>query len=264
MNRDQVFRDPHNQIVDFAFDANVVRVFPDMIRRSVPGYEVVVPMSGLLVARELQKCTSRRIYDLGCSLGATTLAVLRALDGVTGAGEDSAGAANDAAHGSEHGTAHGSANIVAVDNSAPMIEQARSLVTDPRVSFVTADVIELEFEPCAGVLLNYLLQFISPELRLQLLSRIRAQLDPRGLLVVSEKIRFADPADQAYHDAAHRDFKLANGYSELEVSQKRNALEKVMIVDTEEQHLERFAAAGFSFAQKWFQCLNWASFLVRV
>ena len=54
MKRDQVFRDPQQQIVDFVFDEKVAAAFTDMIRRSVPGYEVVVPMTGLLAAGQLE------------------------------------------------------------------------------------------------------------------------------------------------------------------------------------------------------------------
>ena len=56
----------------FRFDEQVVKVFPDMITRSVPGYELVVPMIGMLARRYAQP--GSRIYDLGCSLGAATLA----------------------------------------------------------------------------------------------------------------------------------------------------------------------------------------------
>lgn len=237
--RDRVFRDPRNQIVDFVFDDEVAEVFPDMIRRSVPGYETIIPITGLLAARHLHELPMDhpRVYDLGCSLGATTLAVLRQL-------------------------ADKPAVIVGVDSASPMIERARTLVRDDRVSFLQADIRELEFEPAGVVLLNFVLQFISPDERAALLKRIHGCLVPHGLLVVSEKIRFDDPAEQNFYEAAHLDFKRANGYSELEIAQKRTALENVMIIDSEEQHRERFARAGFRRTDKWFQCLNWVSYLV--
>ena len=238
MKRDEVFRDPQQQIVDFVFDETVAAAFTDMIRRSVPGYEVVVPMTGLLAARALRHCASQVVYDLGCSLGATTLAVLRA------SGDESV-------------------QINAIDNSPAMLERATELISDDRVNFVEADIAKLEFEPCAVVLMNWVAQFLSPATRLEVLQRIRQQLDPNGLLIVSEKIRFTNPEEQTYCEQAHLDFKRANGYSELEISQKRVALENVMIIDSEAEHTERFHAAGFGSVQKWFQCLNWASFLVR-
>jgi tRNA (cmo5U34)-methyltransferase len=236
--RDQVFRDPQNQIVDFAFDEAVADVFPDMIRRSVPGYETVIPITGLLAARHLRQTPGApaRGYDLGCSLGATTLALLQQL------GETSC-------------------EIIAVDNAPSMIERAQNRITDARVRFVCEDVRDLNLQPAGVIVLNYVLQFLPPDDRLALLRRIRQSLVPAGLLILSEKIRFDDPVDDAFYDAAHLDYKRANGYSELEISQKRTALENVMISDTESIHRARFRAAGFSRVRVWYRCLNWASFL---
>ena len=237
--RDQVFRDPQQQIVDFVFDDKVADVFPDMIRRSVPGYETVIPVTGLLAARHLQKSPGipARAYDLGCSLGATTLALLRQL-----ADED--------------------CQVVAVDNSPSMIERARANIQDARVNFVCADIRAMEFAPAGVIIMNYVLQFLPPDDRTGLLRRLREALAPRGLLILSEKIRFDDPEEEAFYQAAHLDYKRANGYSDLEISQKRTALENVMITDTEAAHRARFQQAGFSRVRQWYRCLNWTSFLV--
>ena len=227
--RDRLFDTPR-QLVDFAFDETVAAVFPDMIRRSVPGYETVVALTGLLAARHLGK--GGRCYDLGCSLGASTLAVLRAM-----------------------GTAP--SEIVAVDSSAAMLEKARRLPGfDERVEWVEADVREIPIDRAQVVILNYVLQFLPPEDRLPLLRRIRAGMSRDGVVIVSEKLAAGE-----YFDGLHVDFKRANGYSELEVSQKRAALENVMRIDPEDTHLARFREAGFHDARVWFRCLNWASFV---
>jgi tRNA (cmo5U34)-methyltransferase len=241
MSKDQVFSEPRSQIVDFAFDETVASVFPDMIRRSVPGYELVVPMTGLLAARSLRDSASNRAYDLGCSLGATTLAILKSLEAL--------------------GVTKPDLQIIAVDSSAAMLEQARSRVTDPRVNFVEADVRALSIEEAGAVTMNWVLQFLPPEARAEVLATIRAGLSDDGLLLLSEKVRSDDPDIEGFNDAAHLDFKRANGYSELEISQKRSALEQVMITDTIEVHRARLQAAGFSRVQVWYQCLNWASFV---
>jgi tRNA (cmo5U34)-methyltransferase len=238
--KDQVYRNARGHIVDFAFDEAVAAVFPDMIRRSVPGYETVIPVTGLLAARELRAAgrTPPRAYDLGCSLGATSLAMLRQLGDAW-------------------------CEVTAVDSAPAMIERARTLVSDTRLQFVCADIRSLALEPCQVVVLNYVLQFLPPADRPAMLERIRAAVAPDGLLILSEKIRFDDPDIQRDFDAAHLDFKRANGYSELEISQKRTALENVMIIDTEEQHRQRLRAAGFTRVRKWYQCLNWVSFEAR-
>ncbi|MCZ6853000.1 MAG: carboxy-S-adenosyl-L-methionine synthase CmoA [Gammaproteobacteria bacterium] len=233
--QDRVFSKPGEHIVDFVFDDTVADVFPDMIRRSVPGYETVIPITGLIAVQHVKP--GSRVYDLGCSLGATTLAVLRQL--------------NDTP-----------CDIIAVDNAPAMIARARELVTDTRVEFLEADVVDLEMENASVVLLNYVLQFISVDDRLTLLSKIQRSLLPDGRLILSEKIRFEDSGMQSYYDALHLQYKRANGYSELEIAQKRSALENVMIVDSVDTHLARFEEAGFSDADVWFRCLNWASFLV--
>ena len=241
MTKDQVFSEPRPQIVDFSFDEAVADVFPDMIRRSVPGYELVVPMTGLLAARHVLQHPEPLIYDLGCSLGATALAILHALDAL--AVEDPG------------------LRIRAVDNAPAMLQRARTIVADPRVAFIEADVRHLKPDFCHVVTVNWVMQFLPPAERTDVLARIRDSLDPGGLLIISEKVHFDDPAADTFNKAVHLDFKRANGYSELEISQKRSALEQVMITDTIAEHLARLRAAGFQDAKLWFQCLNWASFM---
>ena len=227
--RDRLFAE-RKQLVDFAFDEAVAEVFPDMIRRSVPGYETVVALTGLLAARHLGN--GGRCYDLGCSLGASTLAVLHAM-GTT------------------------PCEIVAVDSSAAMLDRARRVAElDDRVVWEQADLREAEVDRAQVVILNYVLQFLPPEDRLPLLRRIRAGLSDGGVLIVSEKLAAGD-----YFDGLHLDFKRANGYSGLEVSQKRAALENVMRIDSEDTHFARFRDAGYVAARVWFRCLNWASFV---
>jgi tRNA (cmo5U34)-methyltransferase len=237
MSRDRVFHDPQAQIVDFVFDERVVAVFPDMIRRSVPGYETVVPLTGLLAARYARPGT--RCYDLGCSLGATSLAIARQLD--------RAGVAD--------------CPVIGVDNSPAMLAEANRQLHDvARLRWIEADVLDLDFEPCSVVVMNYTLQFVPPDARTALLRRIHDALVPEGVLLLSEKTRFADDELQATFSELHLDFKRANGYSELEISRKRQALENVMVPDTAETHHARLDAAGFRCSAQWFGCLNWASF----
>lgn len=234
MNRDRVFRDPLNQIVDFTFDDRVADVFEDMIRRSVPGYEVVVPMSGLIAARCAKP--DQRCYDLGCSLGATALAIRRQLT------------APDV-------------TVVAVDNSEAMLARARTLINEP-IEWRLGDIRDTDLTNASAVVMNWTLQFLDPDDRLPLMSRIHQALSCDGVLIVSEKIRSSDANEQARFEQLHLAFKAANGYSDLEIAQKRTALENVLLPDTVDDHRRRFFEAGFSRADLWFQCLNWVSFIV--
>ena len=236
--RDELFARPCESLAPFRFDDAVARVFPDMVSRSVPCYRQLVELTGLVGARFLRPGT--RAYDLGCSLGAVTLALL--------------GRMSD-----EH------CEIVAVDKSPAMLfALAQTLREVPRrrvVWPVCADLGGVRIENASLVVLNLTLQFIPPDQRLDLLRRIRAGLAPGGALILSEKVCSPDPAEQELLTRLHEDFKRANGYSELEISQKRAALERVLVPETPEQHLRRLDLAGFRHTTRWFQCLNFVSLL---
>ena len=228
----------HSEAVGaFQFDRSVAAVFPDMIRRSVPGYQTMLTGSGELAARYHQP--NSRLYDLGCSLGAVALTLRRHLPEDCGC------------------------EIIAVDNSAAMLERAREYVDAYRSSIPITlrceDVRDTPIEDASVVVMNFTLQFVPPEERLPLLARIHAGLRPGGVFILSEKIHFDDPVAQEAVEHLHLQFKRANGYSELEISQKRAALENVLVTDTLKTHLDRLAQAGFRHATPWFQAYNFIS-----
>ena len=235
-DKDRIYAKPQDMIVDFCFDEQVAAVFPDMIRRSVPGYDTIIPLLGLFAERFVQ--ANSTIYDLGCSLGAATLAMRRYI--------------------SQPGC-----EIIAVDNAEAMVTQCRAnLAREPSAVAVTvqcADIREVEFVTASLVVINFTLQFIEPAQRQTLLNKIYQGMRPGGALVIADKIVFAQTAQQQFEESLHLGFKKANGYSELEISQKRTALEKVLIPDTLETHLQRLHQAGFDQAYPWFQCFNFAA-----
>lgn len=236
--RDSLYVTRHEPIGAFTFDEVVADVFADMIRRSVPGYSLILAMIGLLVERYAQ--AGSQCYDLGCSLGAATLAMRR--------------------HIQQPGC-----RIVAVDNSGPMVERCRQNIaadgTGTPVEVICADIRDVAIERASVVVLNFTLQFIAPPDRLAVLKQIYKGLLPDGVLILSEKITFTAPELQTLFTEMHETFKRANGYSDLEISQKRTALENVLIPDTLEQHQKRLHEAGFQTSQLWFQCFNFASLL---
>ncbi len=223
-------------IVDFKFDERVASVFPDMIRRSVPGYEEIISMIALFSAEFVQPDSN--CYDLGCSLGASTLAM-------------------------RHHIAQPGCRIVAVDNSEAMLHQCRENIaatsTPTPVDLICADIRDVEISNASLVVLNFTLQFIAPDERDQLIKTIANGLRPGGVLIVSEKVIFDDPKEQALMERMHIAFKRANGYSDLEISQKRASLEQVLIPETIDSHLKRFERCGLSSAQLWHKCFNFTS-----
>lgn len=235
-NRDTLFSAPIARLGDWTFDERVAEVFPDMIQRSVPGYSNIISMIGMLAERFVQP--DSRVYDLGCSLGAATLSVRRNIQ-VPGC------------------------QIIAVDNSPAMVERCRrhldAFRADTPVEVIEADIRQIPIEDASLVVLNFTLQFLAPEERQQLLNTIFQGLRPGGALVLSEKFSFADADVGELLFNMHHDFKRANGYSELEISQKRSMLENVMLTDSVETHKQRLHTAGFQHAELWFQCFNFGS-----
>jgi tRNA (cmo5U34)-methyltransferase len=109
------------------------------------------------------------------------------------------------------------------------------------------------------VVLNFTLQFIAPEKRSELIQRIQAGLKPGGILIISEKIVFPDASlNELFIDMYHG-FKETMGYSKLEISRKRAALENVLVPETLDTHRQRLQQAGFDSVDVWFQCFNFAS-----
>ena len=145
-----------------------------------------------------------------------------------------------------------------------MIEGAQRAITDSRAEFRLQDIRDTDVSGADVVVLNLVLQFLEPEERLPLLRSIKTQMQTTGLLIVSEKVRHDDPAEHTYYDELHLAWKKANGYSDLEIAQKRSALENVMKIDTEADHETRFRAAGFNQIRQWYRCMNWASFFVQL
>ena len=237
-NQDQVYATPQSMIVDFAFDETVAKVFPDMIRRSVPGYETIIALTGLLAEQYAQP--NSLCYDLGCSLGAATLAMRSRVQ-------------------------QPGCRIIAVDNAEAMASRCQQHIQEAgegiEVDVVCGDIQDVIIENASVVVINFTLQFIEPTARLALIEKIYTGLRLGGALLLSEKIAFLNEAEQRRMDALHIAFKKANGYSDLEISQKRSALENVLVPDTLEQHYQRLQSAGFSSIDNWFRCINFVSLL---
>jgi tRNA (cmo5U34)-methyltransferase len=239
-SRDKLYARPLEEIVDFRFDEDVASIFPDMINRSVPGYATVISLIGVIAAQFARPGT--RIYDLGCSLGAATLAMRQQVSA-----ED--------------------VEFVAVDNSEAMIHRCGEYLQADSgrapVDLVCADLQDIEIKNASVVVLNFTLQFIPVEQRLKILHAVYEGLNPGGVLILSEKIRHQDDQTNDCMVELHHAFKRLKGYSDLEISQKRQALENVLLPETLDTHRDRLHEAGFPQVEPWFQCLNFAALLAR-
>ena len=179
---DNIYATPLEEVSSFSFDHKVVEVFPDMIKRSVPGYTAIIDGIGQIAKKYVQPNTN--IYDLGCSLGAATLAIRQSV--------------NDS-----------SCKVIAVDNSSAMIERCRLIQSgynfDMPVDVIEADINDLTFENASLVVLNFTLQFLPRGQRLQLLQKIHQGLNKNGVLVLSEKLTMSSDELDAHIIDIHHD-----------------------------------------------------------
>ena len=233
--RDNLFN-KQSDIADFRFDQDVVKVFDNMVRRSVPGYDSMIQMIGLIARMYGQDNTN--YYDLGSSTGAITLSL----------------ALNNKSKNNQ---------FFAIDNSKEMVEQCEKNLHNKvdNLQAICDDINQVKINSASIVVLNLTLQFIDVNLRSNLIKKIYDGLESGGILIISEKIHFEDAVMQNQITKLHMDFKKENGYSELEIANKRQAIENVLITETKEQHLNRLRECGFVETSCFFQCLNFVSFL---
>jgi tRNA (cmo5U34)-methyltransferase len=241
MSEDRIFK-TENGSEPFRFNEAVARVFPDMLRRSIPGYAASIEAIGSLAARYVRPGTT--CYDLGCSLGAATIAM-------------------------RHGIAEPCCRVVAVDCSSAMIERCREVVAEDdrlngpetQVDVVESDIRDMTFANASMVVLNYTLQFVDPGGREELLERIHAGLNEGGILVLSEKVVDEDPQLEQLFVDLHHEHKRRHHYSALEVARKRAALENVLVPESVTAHRARLERVGFSHSAVWLRYFNFVSII---
>jgi len=233
MNEDKIYIDEKLGDEPFRFDHSVAKVFPDMLQRSIPGYAASIEAIGSLAARYVRPQTN--CYDLGCSLGAATLAM-------------------------HQGIRADGCRIIAVDNSEAMIEKCRKVVADAGdIDVLLADIRDVPIENASMVVMNYTLQFLEPAARDDVVLRIADGMIEGGLLLLSEKVIDDNVHMEELLVDLHREHKRRNDYSELEISRKRAALENVLVPETVAQHRGRLASAGFSHSAVWLRYFNFVS-----
>lgn len=221
MTNDTIYNQPLSEVKDFAFDEQVAGVFDDMIGRSVPLYA-----EAQLVTSELVRKLCRAgdvVYDLGCATGTTLALILEKLQ-------------------------LQNVRLVGIDNSEAMLAKCRERFGDnhcDRIEFRCSALENVSLPQAGFVILNYTLQFIMPNERPAILQRIYNSLRPGGALILSEKICHKDPFNQQLITELHHDFKRRNNYSDLEISQKRTALENVLVPLTMEQNTALLKESGF-------------------
>lgn len=236
MSRDEIYAEG-SEGKPFEFSDRVAGVFEDMIRRSVPGYQLTLTAIEAVAGRECGEGT--RIYDLGSSLGASTQAAWR---GVRGRGVE----------------------VIGIDNSPAMVSRAASLAEGLLgCNFQEGEATAWPMAGASLIVLNFTLQFVPIEHRVDLLTRCYEALVAGGVLFLSEKFVNEDERNEEWLRELHWEFKRQQGYSEMEIAGKREALEQVLIPESPEAHLARLQGVGFGQVTQLLQCLNFGSWVAR-
>jgi tRNA (cmo5U34)-methyltransferase len=236
--KDEIYKEPVQNPEKFEFSDKVAGVFDDMIRRSVPYYEANQVMTAQLAAEFYVE--NSMIYDLGCSTGATAHFLSKAFQSC-------------------------SFLYTGIDNSSPMIEKANltrgEFEAAHQIHFILGDIENHDYKNTSVAIANYTFQFISPVRRLALLQRLFLSLCRNGILLLSEKVVESEPIFSRKFAELHHDMKKARGYSDLEIIQKRDALEDVLIPNTTDQNINLLKEAGFQCVAMYHKWYNFASYI---
>lgn len=238
MNKDKIYATSEDADKPFRFDQAVVDVFPDMLRRSIPGYTASIEAIGSLAARYVT--AGSECYDLGCSLGAASIAMRSAINVPD-------------------------CKIIAIDNAPAMVARCREALAACEDQVTTsvevreADIENVEISNASMIVMNYTLQFLNVDERDRMVAKIFDGMLPGGLFLLSEKVVDEDPHMEQLLVDLHHEHKRRNDYSQLEISRKRAALENVLMPESVLVHRERLARAGFAHSAVWLRYFNFVS-----
>lgn len=235
MNTDNIFKEPIAKLTDFKFDNAVVKVFDDMVVRSVPFYLEIQRMITEISALYVQPGTS--LYDLGCSTGTTFISLNNFLDP--------------------------SIQFVGIDESQEMLQNCEKNLTESGFTrpfmLISADLNkQIEIQNASVIILCLTLQFVRPINRLNLLKSIYNQINPGGCVILIEKVICECSDFNRQFIKYYYDFKRRNNYDEIEIAQKREALENVLIPYKLSEDIQMLVDAGFSSCETFFKWYNFA------
>lgn len=221
----------------FEFDEAVAAVFDDMLSRSVPFYNEVRALIVSLILKEQKE--GLKVLDLGSSTAKFLLDL--------------------------HTKMEVKMQLKGLDNSQAMIDRAeqKCQAFGANITLELADMLTYDYSEEDVIVANYTLQFIRPIQRLELIQKIFNGLHDDGLFIFSEKVVFEDKVLDKEMIDIYYDYKKAQGYSEYEIAQKREALENVLIPFTIQENIQMCKDAGFSKIETVFQWANFVTFIAK-
>ncbi len=239
-NADKVFSEVIQTASDFEFNSKVAGVFDDMVTRSVPFYEEMQRMTSELAAQHAKQGT--QVYDLGCSTGTTMLLMDKIVES--------------------------NITFVGIDDAEEMVikcqEKLNNFNLNREIELQVADLTQdVPVQNASVVTMVLVLQFIRPKHRLEIVRKIQEGINPGGVFILIEKILTEEKSFNREFIDYYYDFKRRNQYSELEISQKREALENVLIPYKTSENIEMLKEAGFDEAEVFFKWYNFTGIIAK-
>lgn len=234
--RDEIFKEKLQK--QFEFDESVVSVFDDMIDRSVPFYKEQVFLIAHFASLALKN--GGRAYDLGSSTGNVLFELYKAIPKNT--------------------------ELIGLDSSLAMIERARlkaKAYEACNISFLHQDFLEYDFLPSEVMIASWTMQFVRPLMREKMIKKIYESLKEGGIFLMSEKMVSSDKVLDRLMIEKYYQYKSTQGYSQIEINQKREALENVLVPYTQEENYSMLKNAGFKSVEVLFKWVNFALLIAR-
>ncbi len=236
--KDNIF-DSKYKTHDFVFDEKVASVFDDMVSRSVPMYKESM-VAAVSLSKSFVKPNSK-VYDIGCSTGSLLIKFAELFDDK-------------------------SIELIGIDSSQFMLNEAKKKIQKtnltPKVILKKQDIEQtLNIKNASVVFMNYTLQFIRPLNRQKVLDQIFSGMKNNSALIIIEKVLGNDSLfNRMYIDLYFR-YKASVGYSDLEIKNKRESLENVLIPYRIDENIELLKRSGFKSVDIFFKWFNWSGII---
>jgi tRNA (cmo5U34)-methyltransferase len=239
-SEDRLFAEARVRNADFTFGEDTAAVFDDMLDRSVPFYAEIQRMIGELAADFAADGTS--IYDLGCSTANTFLAVGALLRPEL------------------------NVRFVGLDSSEEMLRKAEHKLAATgfpwSYSLAHQDLNDaLHIENASVALMVLTLQFVRPLNRDSVVASVHRGLNHNGCFLLVEKVLGEHSTFNRLFINHYYEMKRRKGYSDLEIAQKREALENVLIPYRLEENKRLLRRVGFQHVDVFFKWYNFCGII---
>ena len=90
------------------------------------------------------------------------------------------------------------------------------------------------------------------------------ELEPGGALILFEKVLAKTGREQVVYDELYREWKVAQGFDQDEITSKAQSLRGVLVPQTSDANRAMLLTAGFDQVEPVFRWLGWEGVVARV